>query len=111
MSRELLTEADKAFIVGHYNTMSVFQMALRMDIKTESRKCPIIEDFIKNSGLKASVVVQPQVSGVSPPQISDINEVTKKIIGEPVAVETMEESPDAEECSIEECSQYLKYWS
>jgi hypothetical protein len=83
--KEILTEEDKIFINENYAKMSVMQMAIRRNIKTENRKCPIIADYIKAAGLKTKTT--EVVIDAKPPEPS-VNEKMEQIVSQDVPVES-----------------------
>lgn len=80
--KDILTEEDKKFIVDNYNKMSVMQMAIRRNIKTENRKCPLITEFIRLANLQNKT-------------LEPIKEKSIEIKIEPVPVDTVEEKVGA----------------
>lgn len=78
--KEILSEEDKKFICENYSKMNVMQMAIRLNIKTENRKCPLITNFIKDAGLKSKV--SNTTIDVKEPEPSTIEQVEKIISGE-----------------------------
>jgi hypothetical protein len=107
--KEFLSDEDKKFIVDNYNKMSPFQIAVRLNIKTEKTKCQLISDFIKNSGLQpksAEVVSEVIVKA----EEKNIEEKIKEIVEEQVAVESenmVSENP-YKDLSIEEFATILR---
>lgn len=90
--KENLTEEDKQFIIKNYNEMTVMQMAIRLNIKTENRKCSIITDFIRLAGLQNNKPKQEdskvELKSTPPSEI----EVLEKIILEEPTTEVEESS-------------------
>jgi len=106
--KEILTEEDKKFIIDNYSKMSVYQLAIRLNIKTENRKCPIILDFIKNSGLQITPNSQPVSADVKATPLSP-EEIVKSIIEEKnIDVDNPDAEIDYQQVSIEEFANVLK---
>lgn len=107
--REVLTEADKKFIIENYSKMSVLQMAMRLNIKTEGRKCPIISDFIKSAGLAPAPTQESIAVDVKPPETS-FEKTVEAIIEQP----TIDDSgPDVpyENITVDEFANILRGYS
>lgn len=106
--KEVLTEEDKKFIIDNYQKMSVLQIALRQNIKTEGRKCSLISDFIEKSGLQPSSVTNPVTVDVNkaPP---DLEKIVQQITEAPAVTEVVLDSEKPyENFSIEEFANVLK---
>lgn len=110
--KDILTKEDKSFIIDNYNKMSVIQMAIRLNIKTENRKCPIITEFIRLSNLKnktesqkENVPVEIKVESQPPPTIE---EKVGTIVAEDVVKEVFDDEPIEELASVEAFANQLK---
>lgn len=108
MERDLLTEDDKKFIVENYSKMSVLQMAIRLGIKTENRKCSVIEQFVRNSNLQPTTRTPRQPTAEVKLDEVSIKEVAEQIVSTPITVATPDEVVEPEKCSLDDFAQYLK---
>ncbi len=110
--KEFLSEEDKKFIIANYDKMSVLQMAMRLNIATENRKCPLIADFIRLSNLQKKTEVKTdkpvEVAVVIP--TPTLEEQAGKIITEDVKsdIPVPEEEPLAELASVEAFANQLR---
>lgn len=99
--KDFLSEEDKKFIIENYNKMSPFQMALRRDIKTDGKKCPIISEFIKNSKLEPSTSTTPVVVEVKK-EVESVEEAIQNIVQENVSEDINPSAIEKETTTVSE---------
>jgi hypothetical protein len=105
--KDILSEEDKKFIIDNYQKMGPWQLATRLNIKTEGRKCPIISDFIEKSGLQPATNSQP-VSADVKKEPDSVEKIVEDIKDSPVIVDAPIDSETYEKYSIEEFANILK---
>lgn len=109
--KDFLSEEDKQFIITNYEKMSVLQMAMRLNVVTENRKCPLIADFIRLSNLqkKSDTTTDKPVEVVASVPAATVEEKTGKIISQGIKTDVpLEDEPLAELASVEAFAAQLR---
>lgn len=105
--KEILGEEDKKFIIDNYQKMSVYQMAIRLNVITENRKCPVIAEFIRNSNLQPSDGA-PVVADVKPVEVTTESVVQAILDEKNINPEAPDTDRAYETISIEEFATVLR---
>lgn len=105
--KEELSPEDKEFIIKNYNNQSVYAMAMRLNVKTKGRECPIITDFIQSQNLKPETAPAPSTVDIKQVEKS-VEEVVKTIVEDKLVIDNADDIDTIENTTIEEFSLYLK---